>query len=147
MSQQNHKLFVRITGNSYRSLSKLIKPSMSLDSGIGSLGCSDEYVVRRLFVFIKDNLIFESLQDGLMQKQLLSEKEKEEYVCSNCARHYWSERLLKLIIRRKRCKEFVAFIHQMSCHKHVSEKILEVQEKAKGGTLKAANGDDESVFS
>lgn len=98
-------------------------------------------------MFIKDNLIFESLQDGLMQKQLLSEKEKEEYVCSNCARHYWSERLLKLIIRRKRCKEFVAFIHQMSCHKHVSEKILEVQEKAKGGTLKAANGDDESVFS
>nr|XP_034318199.1 sacsin-like isoform X8 [Crassostrea gigas] len=144
MSQQNHKLFMRITGNSYRSLSKLIKPSMSLDSGIGSLGmspgCSDEYVVRRLFVFIKDNLIFESLQDGLIHKKLLNEKEKEEYVCSNCARHYWSERLLKLIIKKKRCKEFVAFIRQMACHKHVSEKIMEVQEKAKGGTLKAANG-------
>lgn len=98
-------------------------------------------------MFIKDNLIFESLQDALIHKKLLNEKEKEEYVCSNCARHYWSERLLKLIIKKKRCKEFVAFIRQMACHKHVSEKIMEVQEKAKGGTLKAANGDDESVFS
>lgn len=91
-------------------------------------------------MFIKDNLIFESLHDGLMQKKLLNEKEKEDYVCSNCARHYWSERLLKLIIRKKKCKEFVAFMHEMSCHKHVSEKIREVQEKATGETQKAATG-------
>lgn len=106
----------------------------------GFSACHDELAVRRLFVFIKENLNFESLLNGLMQKKLLNEREKENYVCSNCTRYYWSERLLKLIIKKKRCKEFVAFMHQMPCHKHILEKILEVKENAAGETQKAANG-------
>lgn len=90
--------------------------------------CLDALAVRRLFVFMKENLNFESLQDELIQRKLLHEKEREDYVCKTMSKHFWIEKLVKLIIKNRRCKEFVAFINDMPCHKHISEKIVEVQE-------------------
>lgn len=84
--------------------------------------CLDALAVRRLFVFMKENLNFESLQDELIQRKLLHEKEREDYVCKTMSKHFWIEKLVKLIIKNRRCKEFVAFINDMPCHKHISEK-------------------------
>lgn len=84
-----------------------------------------------MFRFIKDNLHFEASRDEFLQTGLLDEREMEDYVCKDRGKHYRSERLLKLIIRGKRCKKFVAILNKMGCHKHVSEAILKFQEKAR----------------
>lgn len=75
--------------------------------------------------------MFESLQDELIQRKLMDKKEREDYVCKTKDKHFRCERLLKLIIRKRRCKEFIEFINEMPCHRHISEKIAEFKEKAK----------------
>lgn len=102
---------------------------------------SDEFAVRRLFIFIKDNLNFETLQDELTQKNLICDKEREDYICQTKYNHLRSERLLKLIIRKKRCPEFVTFMKEMPDHrcKDISDKILELQEKVRE-TQEASEG-------
>lgn len=82
-------------------------------------------VVRRLFVFLKENLLFDSLQDELEQNKLLTQIERDDYVCKDKCKYYRCERLLKLIIRKGRCNEFIALINNMPCYQHISEKIME----------------------
>lgn len=50
--------------------------------------CLDALAVRRLFVFMKENLDFESLQDELIQRELLHEKEKEDYIYKTKSKHF-----------------------------------------------------------
>lgn len=74
---------------------------------------------------MKENLIFESMQDELLQRKLLNEREIDE--CNNRIRHFKSETLIKIIIRKRRCKEFIAFIHELHSEEHVSKTILQFQ--------------------
>lgn len=85
----------------------------------------DEITVRRLFIFMKENLIFESIQDELLQKKILNEREIDE--CNNRNRHFKTETLIKIIIRKRRCKEFIDFIHELHSEEHVSKTILQFQ--------------------
>lgn len=85
--------------------------------------------VTRAFEFIKENLMFDTLEDQLVQRKLLLKKEKEDYVCKNGANRFKNERLIKLIIRKNRCEEFVKLFKEMPCHKHIFERIMEVLEK------------------
>lgn len=71
--------------------------------------------------------MFDMLQDELVQRKLLLENERDDYVCKDGANHFRNERLIKLIIKKKRCKEFVKLL--MSCHKEIFDKIVEVQRK------------------
>lgn len=87
----------------------------------------DILTVRRLFIFLKENLIFESMQDDLMERNLLNEREQED--CNSRNRYFRIEALLKIIMRKRRCKEFVAFIHEIPGEKHVSEKIVQFQKE------------------
>lgn len=91
----------------------------------------DESAVRSLFVYLKDNLLFDSLQDELEQKQILTQKEKDDYVCKDKGEYIRCERLLKLIIRKRRCNKFVALINNMPCYNHISEKFVEFRENFK----------------
>lgn len=91
------------------------------------LDCIDEFAVRRLFVYLKENFSFEAIRDELIQRGLLYNKEIEDFVCRDQNKHFRSERLLKLIIRKKRCKEFVALIKEMPCQRHISKKISDFQ--------------------
>lgn len=90
--------------------------------------------VRRLFVFIKENIDFESLQDELIQRELLHEKEKEDYIYKTKSKHFWNEKLIKLIIKKRRCKEFIEFINDMPCLIHISEKIVEIQKNTESSS-------------
>lgn len=89
----------------------------------------NEFAVRRLFVFLKESLDFETLQDGLIHRNLLQGKEEEDYVYKDQGKLLRNERLIKLIIKKSRCKEFVAFISEKPCHKHIADEIAKVQKK------------------
>lgn len=91
--------------------------------------CPYEFAVRRLFVFLKESLDFETLQDGLIHRNLLQEKEEEDYVYKDQGKLLRNERLIKLTIKKSRCKEFVAFISEKPCHKHIADEIAKVQRK------------------
>ena len=91
--------------------------------------CLDDLAIKKTFVFIKENLIFESVHDALTQKQLLLQRDKDNYVCKIPSRHFRVERLLKLIIRKKLCAEFIEILKKMPCHQHVYRKVLETRQK------------------
>lgn len=88
----------------------------------------DEFAIRRLFVFLKENLDFEFLHDLLIQENLLSEREIVDYVFNVRGRHNRCERFLKLIIKKDRCHTFVAFLHTLPSEEFIYEEILKVQE-------------------
>lgn len=71
--------------------------------------------------------MFDILQDHLLQRKLLLENERHDYVCKDGANHFRNERFIKLIIKKKRCQEFVEFLKEMPCHKEIIDKIEEVQ--------------------
>lgn len=94
---------------------------------------SDEDV-RKAFRFIKENLMFEILQDELVQRTLLLENESNDYVCKDGSSHFINDRLIKLIIKKERCKQFVELLGEMPCHKTIFDKILEVQRRGREST-------------
>lgn len=86
-------------------------------------------------MFLKENLLFDSLQDELEQNQLLTQSEKDDYVCKDKCKYIRCERLLKLIIRKRRCNDFIALMDKMPCYQHISEKIEEFREEFKDQIL------------
>lgn len=69
-----------------------------------------ELIVREAFIFLKENLDFELLQDDLIQRHLLDEREKEDFICRDQCKAFWCERYLKLLITKARCNKFIEFI-------------------------------------
>lgn len=90
------------------------------------LDCLPEFAVRRLFIFLKKTVNFEYFQEDFIQINLLSEKELKEYVLTD-HRYLRSEKFLKLMIKKRRCKEFVAFMLELPDyhhhHRHITEEI------------------------
>lgn len=90
------------------------------------LECLPELAVRRLFIFLKKTVKFEYFQDDFIQINLLSEKELKEYVLT-VHKYFRSEKFLKLMIKKRRCKEFVAFMLELPDyhhhHRHITEEI------------------------
>ena len=66
-----------------------------------------------------------------MQKGLLCNKERDDYVCKLSGKCFWVENLIKLMIRKKCCTEFVEVIRKMPCHRHVFETIAEARQLVK----------------
>lgn len=79
-------------------------------------------------MFLKENLNFESLQDELSRRNLLSEKETKDYAYNIPGEHFRVEKLLKLIIKKRKCNEFVTCLHETAIHNHIWEKIREFKE-------------------
>lgn len=83
-----------------------------------------ELIVRKAFIFLKENLDFELLQDELIQRQLLNKREREDLICSDQRKAFWCERYLKLLIRRRRCNRFLKFINGMQFQSHIFSNLL-----------------------
>ncbi|XP_065935063.1 uncharacterized protein [Magallana gigas] len=90
--------------------------------------CLAELAVGRLFIFLKKTLNFEYFQDDFIQINLLTEKELKGYVLI-VHEYFRTEKFLKLMIKKRRCKEFVAFMlelphhHHTFEHRHITEEI------------------------
>lgn len=78
----------------------------------------DAFTVRRLFVFIKEHLEFEYLEDEFIKRNFFPDRNSREYVF-NAPDYYRCERFLKLLIRKGRCKEFIECMHDMKCNNDV----------------------------
>lgn len=92
--------------------------------------------MRRLFVFLKEKLIFNALQDELIKRNFFTDKESKDYVFEKTDEYYKCERFLKLIVKKKKCKEFIACMHELPSFVHVDEKIREFQEREANTILK-----------
>lgn len=77
-----------------------------------------------MFVFLKKTLNLDYYQDEFVQRKLLSERELKEYVLT-VHEYFKCEKFLKLIVKKKRCKEFVACMLELPNHDHdhITEKI------------------------
>lgn len=84
----------------------------------------DELIVRKTFIFLKENLDFEQLQDALIQRELLDEREKEDLICRDQRKAFWCERYLKLLIKSKRCNKFIKFIDGTPSHSCIFSNLL-----------------------
>lgn len=89
--------------------------------------CLDEFDVQKLFGFLSENLNFESLQDELNQRNLLSEKETKDYIVNAPGKHFRGGKIIKLMIKKKRCKAFVACLLENLHHDGINKKISEVK--------------------
>lgn len=90
--------------------------------------CPDTFAVRRLFVFLKENLKFDYLQDELIQRNIISQRELAEYILT-VHEYLRSEQFLKLIIKRKRCQEFVSCMQELPKLEHINQTIREFKKK------------------
>ncbi|XP_062612347.1 uncharacterized protein LOC134274107, partial [Saccostrea cucullata] len=85
--------------------------------------CQYGKAVRKSFVFLKNNIIYEDLQDALRQQDIVSEIEEAEYVCQKQSRQSMCEKLIKHIIKKKRCTVFTELMETKS--KFIFERIFE----------------------
>ena len=83
----------------------------------------DHDAVRHSFVYLRRELTFEYLRDELVQKNLLSDREKEDIVCKIPEDYFMIGKTIKLMIMKNRCKEFVELIGKMPKYRHVFEKL------------------------
>lgn len=91
-------------------------------------------------MFLKENLIFDILQRELNEKQIFIDGESKEYIDEvsggYSGSYYKIDKILKLIIKKKRCKEFIACMQSSSYNKHVFQRILRFQENESDIALK-----------
>lgn len=79
-------------------------------------------------MFLKENLIFNTLQDELNKRNFFPDNESKDYVFGKADENYKCERFLKLIIKKKRCRAFIACIGELPVHSRIFERIQEFQE-------------------
>ena len=79
--------------------------------------------VRKSFVYLRKHLTFESLRDKLVEKNLLSDRERDDYVCMIPLEYAMIGKVIKLMIKKGRCMEFVDIIDNLPDHRHVMNKI------------------------
>ena len=79
------------------------------------------------------------MEDHIIQGGLLQDREKKDYVCK-FHKYFRTEKLIKLMIKKKRCAEFVDIISQMDCYSHVIEHIKKARRKAETGNQRGAIG-------
>ena len=83
-------------------------------------------------MYIKENLIFESVEDKVIEEGLLLNREKDDYIFKEpSSRQFSVERLIKLLITKDKSTEFIEILRQMACHQHVYEEIQENRQRAK----------------
>ena len=98
-----------------------------------------EIAVKASFVFLKENLDFNSMVDQIIQGGLLQDREKEDYVYK-FHNYFRIEKLIKLMINKNRCAEFVDIIRQMDYYPHVIEHIEKVRQNAETGNERRPRG-------
>ena len=58
-----------------------------------------------------------------MEKNLLSDRERDDYVCMIPLEYVIIGKVIKLMIKKGRCMEFVDIIDNLPDHRHVMNKI------------------------
>lgn len=93
--------------------------------------------VRQLFVFLKENIIFDIFENELTEMNIFTDEISKEYINKVPGNSYRIEKILKLLIKTNRCKEFIACMHKSSSHRHVSDRIQEYQRYLAKNNLKS----------
>lgn len=78
-------------------------------------------------MFLKDRLIFDPLLDELIQRDILNKRDVEDYIC-NRGKYFRIERLIKRIIWKKRCRDFVDMIENMRGLEDIAKRIRDTME-------------------
>lgn len=70
-------------------------------------------------MFLKEHLEFDYLEDEFIKRNFFPDRNSRDYVFNAPGEYYRSERFLKLLIRKGRCKEFIECMHDMKSHHDV----------------------------
>lgn len=65
--------------------------------------------------------------DELIQRDILNKNDIEDYIC-NKGKYFRIEKLIKRIIWKKRCSDFVTMINEMPDLENIAEKIRSTKE-------------------
>lgn len=76
-----------------------------------------------MFVFLKENFILEFLLSEIFEKNILNEKDINEYIDEVLGRYYIIEKIFKCFIKKKRCKEFVVCMWSLFFYRFVYDSI------------------------
>lgn len=79
-------------------------------------------------MFLKGKLSFDHLLDELIQRDILNKRDIDDYICNGNCKCFKIERLIKRIIWKKRCSDFVKMIKEMPGLKNIAEKIRDTKE-------------------
>lgn len=81
-------------------------------------------------MFLKENLIFDHLLDELIQRDILNKRDIDDYICNGNCECFKIERLIKRIIWKKRCSDFVTMMNEMPGLENtcIAEKIRNTKE-------------------
>ena len=79
------------------------------------------------------------MEHDIFQGGLLQERERKDYVCKFHT-YFRTEKLIKLMIKKNRCAQFVDIISQMDGYHHVIEHIEKARRKAETGNQRGAIG-------
>lgn len=83
--------------------------------------------VRQLFVFLKENIIFDIFENELTEMNVFTDEISKEYINKVPGNSYKIEKILKLFIKTKRCKDLIECMRKSSSHRHVFDRIQEYQ--------------------
>ena len=100
----------------------------------------NELAVTASFVYLKENLNFDSMVDEMIQADLLFKREKEDYVCKSQNGYFKIDKLIKLMIKRHRCTRFMNIISHMDSYRHVVEHITKTRQKGETEDRRIAKG-------
>lgn len=68
--------------------------------------CSNGLTVRQLFVFLKENIIFDIFENELTEMNVFTDEISKEYINKVPGKSYRIEKILKLFIKTKKMQRF-----------------------------------------
>lgn len=78
-----------------------------------------ELAVKKEFKYLKENIIFEAVLDEV--KGLICDENINDYICSTPCKYFWVEKIIKLMIKKKCCHDFIESIQHS--HPHVFARV------------------------
>lgn len=88
-------------------------------------------------MFLKENIIFDIFENELTEMNVFTDEISKEYINKVPGKSYRIEKILKLFIKTKKCKDFIECMRKSSSHRHVFDRIQEYQKCEEKKALKS----------
>lgn len=88
-------------------------------------------------MFLKENIIFDIFENELTEMNVFTDEISKEYINKVPGNSYRIEKILKLFIKTKKCKDFIECMRKSSSHRHVFDRIQEYQKYEAKNALKS----------
>lgn len=88
-------------------------------------------------MFLKENIIFDILENELTEMNVFTDETSKEYINKVPGNSFRIEKILKLFIKTKKCKDFIECMQKSSSHEHVFNRLQAYQKYEAKNALKS----------